>query len=294
MDFILSCDSPADLTAEYYVRRKMHCLGYSYSLGGRDYIDDLGVTMPYAKLFADMAAGADAKTAPPNMEDFQAYFRPFLAQGRDVLHVCVSSGLTGVMTSANLAREALLEEFPGRRIYLVDSLGASRGLGLLMDRLADLRDEGEGIEAVYAWAEEHKLNVHHWLYSTDLTFYVRGGRITKSAGWFGTLLNICPLMTVDSTGHLVPRKKCRGKNAVMKELVKRMAENAEGGADYCGKVFMCNAACLPEATQVAAMVEAAFPRMDGPVRLESIGPVIGSHTGPGTVALFFFGKKRAD
>ena len=294
MDFILSCDSPADLTAEYYVRRKMHCLGYSYSLGGRDYIDDLGVTMPYAKLFADMAAGADTKTAPPNMEDFQAYFRPFLAQGRDVLHVCVSSGLTGVMTSANLAREALLEEFPGRRIYLVDSLGASRGLGLLMDRLADLRDEGEGIEAVYAWAEEHKLNVHHWLYSTDLTFYVRGGRITKSAGWFGTLLNICPLMNVDSTGHLVPRKKCRGKNAVMKELVKRMAENAEGGADYCGKVFMCNAACLPEATQVAAMVEAAFPRMDGPVRLESIGPVIGSHTGPGTVALFFFGKKRAD
>ena len=172
------------------------------------------------------------------MEDFQAYFRPFLAQGLDVLHVCVSSGLTGVMTSANLAREALLEEFPGRRIYLVDSLGASRGLGLLMDRLADLRDEGEGIEAVYAWAEEYKLNVHHWLYSTDLTFYVRGGRITKSAGWFGTLLNICPLMNVDSTGHLVPRKKCRGKNAVMKELVKMMAENAEGGADYCGKVFM--------------------------------------------------------
>lgn len=288
----MSCDSPADLTAEYYQRRHMSYLGYPYTLGGADYIDDLGATVPYKKLFEDMAFGADTKTAQPNMEDYKAYFRPFLEQGQDVLHVCLSSGLTGVMTSANLAKEALLEEFPERRIFLVDSLGASRGFGLLMDKLADLRDDGADIESVYNWAEEHKLNVHHWFYSTDLTYYVRGGRITKSEGWFGTVLNICPLMDMDSTGHLVPRKKCRGKNAVMKEIVKMMVENAEGGRDYCEKVFMNNANCPEEARQVAAMVEAAFPKMNGKVQLESIGPIIGSHTGPGTVALFFFGKKR--
>lgn len=290
----MSCDSPADLTAEYYQRRHMSYLGYPYTLGGADYIDDLGATVPYKKLFEDMASGADTKTAQPNMEDYKAYFRPFLEQGQDVLHVCLSSGLTGVMTSANLAKEALLEEFPERRIFLVDSLGASRGFGLLMDKLADLRDDGADIESVYNWAEEHKLNVHHWFYSTDLTYYVRGGRITKSEGWFGTVLNICPLMDMDSTGHLVPRKKCRGKNAVMKEIVKMMVENAEGGRDYCEKVFMNNANCPEEARQVAAMVEAAFPKMNGKVQLESIGPIIGSHTGPGTVALFFFGKKRGD
>ena len=294
MEYILSCDSPADLTAEYYQRRHMSYLGYPYTLGGADYIDDLGATVPYKKLFEDMASGADTKTAQPNMEDYKAYFRPFLEQGQDVLHVCLSSGLTGVMTSANLAKEALLEEFPERRIFLVDSLGASRGFGLLMDKLADLRDDGADIESVYNWAEEHKLNVHHWFYSTDLTYYVRGGRITKSEGWFGTVLNICPLMDMDSTGHLVPRKKCRGKNAVMKEIVKMMVENAEGGRDYCEKVFMNNANCPEEARQVAAMVEAAFPKMNGKVQLESIGPIIGSHTGPGTVALFFFGKKRED
>ena len=294
MEYILSCDSPADLTAEYYQRRHMSYLGYPYTLGGADYIDDLGATVPYKKLFEDMASGADTKTAQPNMEDYKAYFRPFLEQGQDVLHVCLSSGLTGVMTSANLAKEALLEEFPERRIFLVDSLGASRGFGLLMDKLADLRDDGADIESVYNWAEEHKLNVHHWFYSTDLTYYVRGGRITKSEGWFGTVLNICPLMDMDSTGHLVPRKKCRGKNAVMKEIVKMMVENAEGGRDYCEKVFMNNADCLADALDVAAEVEKAFPKMNGKVQLETIGPIIGSHTGPGTVALFFFGKKRED
>lgn len=292
--FILSCDSPADLTAEYYARRDISYIGYPYNLGGADYIDDLGATVPYKKLFDDMANGASTRTAQPNAEDYTAYFRSLLSRGQDVLHVCLSSGLTGAMTSANIAKHALSEEFPRQRIFLVDSLGASRGFGLLMDKLADKREEGRDIEYVYNWAEEHKLNVHHWFFSTDLQYYVRGGRITKSEGWVGTVLNLCPLMNMDSAGRLVPRKKCRGKSAVMKEIVKMMMENAEGGAGYCQKVFMNNANCPEDAMQVAAMVEAAFPKMDGPVQLESIGPIIGSHTGPGTVALFFFGKKRDD
>ena len=124
--FILSCDSPADLTAEYYARRDISYIGYPYNLGGADYIDDLGAAVPYKKLFDDMANGASTRTAQPNAEDYTAYFRSLLSRGQDVLHVCLSSGLTGAMTSANIAKHALSEEFPRQRIFLVDSLGASR------------------------------------------------------------------------------------------------------------------------------------------------------------------------
>lgn len=292
--YVLSCDTPADLTAEYYEARDIKYIPYPYTLGDKNYKDDLGKTVPYKQFFETVAAGADTKTAQPNTEDFIEYFTPFLEEGRDVLHVCLSSGLTGVMTSANLAKEELSEKYPDCKILLVDSLGASRGFGLFVDKLADLRDEGMGIDELYDWAMEHRLNVHHWFFSSDLTHYVRGGRITKAEGWFGTMLNLCPLMNMDSTGHLIPRKKCRGKKAAMNEIVKMMVENAEGGLDYSEKCFMNHANCLEDAQAIAKKVEETFPRLNGKVQIESIGPIIGSHTGPGTVALFFFGKKRED
>lgn len=290
--YVLSCETPADLSQAQYEKRNIRYLCYPYTLSGRDYTDDLGKTLPYDEFFAAMAAGADTKTRQVNSEDFIEYFTPMLASGHDVLHVCLSSGLTGVLTPATLAQEALKERFPDRKLLIVDSLGASRGYGLLMDKLADLRDEGLSIEALQAWANEHCLNVHHWFYSTDLTYYVRGGRVTKAEGWFGTVLHICPLLDMDDTGHLVPRMKCRGKKSVMREIVKRMEENAEGGLAYSGKCYMNNAACLEDAQLVAQMVEERFPNLQGHVEIESIGPIIGSHTGPGTVALFFWGKKR--
>ena len=159
--YILSCDSPADLTAEYYVRRDIHCLPYPYYLAGEEKLDDLFTSMTSKQFFDAMAAGADTKTAQPNAEDFERYFTPFLEQGKDILHLCLSSGLTGVLTSANLAKETLGEKYPDRKIYIVDTLGASRGFGLLVDKCADLRDEGKTIDEVHDWIEEHKLNMHH-------------------------------------------------------------------------------------------------------------------------------------
>lgn len=292
--FILSSDSPADLTAEFYARRNINYVPYPYMLGGERKVDDLFTTMTSKEFFDAMAAGADTSTSQPNAEDFVEHFTPFLEQGKDILHLCLSSGLSGVMNSATLALETLNAKYPDRKIYIVDTLGASRGFGLLVDKAADLRDEGRSIDEVRDWLEEHKLNLHHWFFSTDLTYYVRGGRITKAAGWFGTMLNICPLLNMDAAGHLVPRKKCRGKAAVKREIVKMMAENVLDGFDYSEKVFLSFADCLQDAQDVASEVEKTFPKMNGKVQVESIGPIIGSHTGPGTVALFFFGKKRAD
>ena len=142
--------------------------------------------------------------------------------------------------------------------------------------------------------DEHKLNLNHWFFSSDLTFFIRGGRISKAAGAVGTVLNICPLMNVDFEGRLIPRYKIRTKKKVIQAIVDKMAEQAEGGTDYSGKCFISHSACEEDAKAVAALVEERFPNLNGHVLINSIGTTIGSHTGPGTVALFFWGQKRED
>jgi len=192
------------------------------------------------------------------------------------------------VNAANIARE----RYPDRKIYVLDSLGASSGFGLIMDKLADLRDEGMDIDAVHAWAQENVLNMHHWFFSTDLTFYIKGGRVSKTAGFVGTVLGICPLLNMDAEGHLTPREKIRSKKRVIAETLKKMEQNAEDGLDYSGKCFISNSACYEDARALADLIEAKFPKLNGKVEIFSVGTTIGSHTGPGTVALFFWGKKR--
>jgi len=193
-----------------------------------------------------------------------------------------------------MARDQLLQKYPGRKLLVVDSLAASSGYGLLVDMAADLRDAGDSIEEVHAWVEANRLDVHHWFFSTDLTHYKRGGRISAASATMGTLLNICPLMNMNLEGKLIPREKIRGKKHVIIEIVKRMEEHAQKGADYSGKCFISESACYEDAREVADLVEAKFPKLNGRVMINSIGTVIGSHTGPGTVALFFLGDKRTD
>ncbi len=293
-DFVLSCCSTADLSAEHFAKRDIHYICFHYSLNGVSYPDDLGQSMPFDKFYKAMADGAETQTSQVNVEEFVAYFTPFLEAGKDILHLTLSSGISGVFNSANIAREELMQKYPDRKIYIVDSLGASSGYGLIMDKLADLRDEGKNIDEIYDWALKNRLRLHHWFFSVDLTFYVKGGRISKASGWFGTILNICPLLNMDYLGRLIPRSKIRGKNAVIKEIVARMEQHAEDGTKYSGKCFMSNSACYEDARAVADLVEKRFPNLNGKVEINSIGTTIGSHTGPGTVALFFWGDERKD
>ncbi len=293
-DYVLSCCSTADLTEKHFNDRDIHYIPFHYFLNGKQYADDLGKSMPFSQFYKEMANGAETKTSQVNIDEFIDYFTPFLEQGKDILHVCLSSGISGVYNSANIAREDLLERFPERKIYIVDSLGASSGYGLLMDKLADLRDSGMEIDELYHWVNNHKLELHHWFFSTDLTFYVKGGRISKAAGWFGTVLKICPLLNMDHLGRLIPRYKIRGKKKVIEEIVKQMEKYAEGGLNYSGKCYISNSACYEDARAVADLVEEKFPQLNGCVEINHVGTTIGSHTGPGTVALFFWGDKRKD
>lgn len=293
-DYILSCCSTADLSRAHFEERGIHYICFHYELDGKQYADDLGESMSFDQFYKAMTDGAETKTSQVNVDEFVQYFTPFLEQGKDILHVCLSSGISGVFNSANAARAELAEKYPERSIYIVDSLGASSGYGLLMDKLADLRDSGMQLDALRDWAEAHKLELHHWFFSTDLTFYVKGGRITKAAGWFGTVLSICPLLNMDDKGRLIPRSKVRGKKQVIQEIVKRMEQHAQNGLEYAGKCYISNSACYEDARAVAELIEARFPHLEGRVVINSVGTTIGSHTGPGTVALFFWGDERTE
>ena len=170
----------------------------------------------------------------------------------------------------------------------------SSGYGLILDTAAAQRDAGLSAEELAAWVEANRLRLHHWFFSTDLSSYVRGGRISKTSAFFGGILDICPLLNMDRGGHLVPRKKVRTKKNVIREIVDRMIENAENGRDYDGKCYISMSACRADAEAVAALVEQNFPKLNGKVLINNIGGLIGAHTGPGTVALFFWGKEPAD
>jgi DegV family protein with EDD domain len=291
-DYVLSCCSTADLTKELFDKRGIRFVCFHFELGGVQYEDDMGQTVPPEKLYQDMLAGADTKTSQVSIGEYEAHFRSILEEGKDILHLTLSSGISGTYNSACLARDALLEEYPDRKIYVVDSLAASSGYGLLVDTLADKKDAGVGIDELYQWTEEHKLELIHWFFSTDLTFYIRGGRVSKAAGLIGSVLSICPLLHVDFEGKLIPKEKIRTKKKVINRIVEKMVEAAENGTDYDGKCFISHSMCIEDAKAVAAQVEQKFPHLNGKVQIYPIGATIGSHTGPGTVALFFWGKKR--
>ena len=293
-EYCISCCSTADLTKEYFDKRGIRYVCFHYELGGTDYLDDLGQTMPPAELYRRMLAGEDVKTSQVSIGEYADFFRKIFDEGKDILHLTLSSGISGSYNSACIAAEQVREEYPNRKIYVVDSLAASSGYGLLVDTLADRRDAGESIDELYAWVCENKKKLQHWFFTSDLTFFIRGGRVSKAAGFFGGMLGICPLLYVDYEGHLTAREKVRTKKKVIQRIVQKMEENAEGGLAYSGKCYICQSECMDDAKAVAMLVESRFPNLNGKVEIYPIGATIGSHTGPGTVALFFWGKERVD
>lgn len=291
-DYVLSCCSTADLSKEYFTARDIKYVCFHFELGGTEYLDDLGTSVPPAELYRRMVAGEGTKTSQVPVKEYEDLFEEALSQGKDVIHLTLSSGISGSYNSACIARDEMQEKYPDRKIYVIDSLAASSGYGLLVDAAADRRDEGMSIDDLYTWIEENKLRIHHWFFSTDLTFYIRGGRVSKTAGFIGTIMNICPLLNVSNEGKLIPREKIRTKKKVIRRIVDLMRENADNGTDYSGKCFISQSESMDDARAVADLIEAEFPKLDGKVQIYPIGATIGSHTGPGTVALFFFGKKR--
>lgn len=291
-DYILSCCSTADLAKEHFEKRNLHYICFHYELDGKEYKDDLGQSMSFEDFYVAMKNGADTKTSQVNASEYEEYFESFLKEGKDILHVCLSSGISGSYNSANIAKDILQEKYPDRKIYVVDSLTASSGFGLLMDKLSDLRDEGMSIDELYQWVEENKQHCLAWFFTSDLTFFIKGGRVSKTSGFVAGVLNICPMLNVDPEGKLIARQKVRTKRKVIEAIVKKMEEKAENGLDYSGKCYISHSACYEDAKAVADLIESKFTKLNGKVEINNIGTTIGSHTGPGTVALFYWGTDK--
>lgn len=292
--FILTCCSTVDMSSDYLKQNDIPYISFHYIMDGKEYKDDLGKTMSFSEFYDLVESGSMPTTSQINANEYMEFFEPFLEKGKDILHISLSSGLSGSCNSAFIAKETLKQKFPERKIYIVDSLGASSGSGMLIDMAKDLRDKGLSIAEVYNFLEENKLHIHHWFYSTDLKHYKRGGRISAAQAAMGILLNICPLLNMNYEGKLIPRMKIRGRKKVIKVIVQKMEEHAKSGINYSGKCFISHSNSLEDALLVKELVENTFPNVIKPIIINSIGTTIGSHTGKGTVALFFLGDKRID
>ena len=291
--FLLSCESTIDLPYSYANERNLPVLFYSYQVDGVDYEDDMDrdpEALP--KFYGFLAEGKLPTTAQLNEFQYETFFDNLLQQG-DVLHIAFGSGMTASVQNAMLAAEALREKYPERRLVVIDSLCSSSGYGLLVDGAADLRDAGKSLDEVADWGLAHRQNVHHQFYSTELKFYRRSGRMSGAAAAIGTVLGICPIMRLDDKGRIIAYDKVRGKKNAVARTVETMKRHAEGGEAYSGKVFICHSNCPADAEATKEAVAAAFPHIDGEIRICNIGTIVASHSGPGTVAVFFFGDARA-
>lgn len=295
MDYVLSCCSSVDVPMELLEENNIKVMHYKFMLADKVFQDDGGKSISFKDFYQAMRDGASTKTSQVNVEEFTEFFRNIIKnENKDILHVAMSSGISGTYNCARLAAENLKEEFPDRKIYVVDSLCISCGYGMLLLWLNEKRHEGLSIEALRDFADENKLRIHHWFYSTDLSFYVKGGRISKVSGFIGSILKICPVMNVNFEGKLVPRIKTLGKKKALQTTVEQMLLHADNRGTYDDRCYINHSDCEADAIALKEAVETTFPTLVGKIYMTNIGTTIGCHSGPGTVAVYFLGDKRSD
>ncbi len=292
--FQLSCESTADLPFEWMEQNSISAIFYSYLIDEVSYFDDMGRDPKQRKdFYAMLRAGKQSRTSQVNTYRYTEYFRALLEKG-DVLHIAFTSGLTPSVHNAMEAARSLREEFPHRKLFVIDSMAGSFGLGLLLIHAAEMRDKGASIEEVADWIKAKGTSVHHCFYVTDLTSLRRGGRISGASAAIATVLGICPVIRLDLSGHLTAHKKVRGKKTAMKALTDEMLEHATNGAAHSEICIIGHADAPEDAETVRAMMEERFPNLIGKILVYPLGPVLVSHCGIGPVAVFFMGDKRAE
>ncbi|MGI5962869.1 MAG: DegV family protein [Lawsonibacter sp.] len=288
-EFVILTDSSADLGADLVTQLDVQVLPLSFSIQGNTYYNypDNHDMDPH-RFYNMLREGEVATTAAVNVAQYTEALEPFLQAGQDVLILAFSSGLSATFSSSAVAATELREKYPERKIYTVDTLCASLGQGLLVSLAAKERQKGKSIDEVRDWVVSHKLSICHQFTVDDLHFLKRGGRISATTAVVGSMLKIKPVLHVDNEGHLTSIGKARGRHASLKALVDRMEQTAIDPKDQV--VFISHGDCLDDAQLVAQMVKDRFGVQH--VYINYVGPVIGAHSGPGTLALFYVGVER--
>lgn len=279
------CDLPAELAAEL----ELEVLPLRLELEGTSYrnLPD-GSEIGFREFYDRVRGGAMPVTSAVNVGEFDAAMRPILEAGKDILCLCFSSALSTTYQSAVIAAKELEETFPERTVRVVDSLCASMGQGLFVWLCAQEKKKGKTLEELWDYAEGAKANICHWFTVDDLNHLKRGGRVSAAAALFGTMLSVKPILHVDDQGRLIPMEKCRGRRASLMALVDHMEKTAINPRNQT--VFISHGDCLSDAEFVAEEITRRFGITD--IHINYVGPVIGNHSGPGTMALFFIGEPR--
>lgn len=289
-DYVITCTSTCDLDKQILASRNIEYAKFKMIVGDDTYDDDFFDDYPYEKFYNDISAGMQPTTSQVGFGNYVQMFEPYVSKGMHVLHLDLSSALSGDYATCKSVADELNEQYEGK-IYVLDTLGASSGYGMLVMIAADNRDKGMSYEDNIKYLEDIKLNINHWFISTDLSSFIRGGRISKTAGFFGTTLKICPLMNMNGEGKLNPVEKIRTKTKAMEGQLNKMIELCDKGLEYDGRVYISQSLCEEDADILKSMILEKFKHVED-VEIYKIGTTIGAHTGPGTVALFFKGAKR--
>ena len=287
-EYVITTDNNSDLPEEYLKDHGVGCMYLSYSMDGKNYTHEN--FLPEHEFYEAMRNGSMPTTAQVNPENAKALLEPYLKEGKDILHIAFSSGLSGTYNSSRIAAEELMEEYPDRKIIVVDSLSASLGQGLLVWLAQQKKELGQTLENVADWAEKNKLKMVHLFTVDDLNHLYRGGRVSRTTAIVGSMLNIKPVLHVDNEGKLTAIGKVRGRKKALQELVKLMDEKIGSFGADCDTIFISHGDCEQDAQYVAAKVKEKYNIKN--IIINQVGATIGAHSGPGTMALFFVGDVR--
>lgn len=287
-NYIITTDTTTDLPEDYIKKHDLGIMSLTYTLEGTTYSKDnpLDVRLFYEK----MRNGSMPTTSQVNPENAKNIFLPYLKDGYDILHIAFSSGLSGSYNSTCIAAEELSEEFPDRKITIIDSLAASLGEGLLVHKAVMLKEQGADLDAVADWVEQNKLHIVHNFTVDDLFHLHRGGRVSKATAILGTMINVKPILHVDDEGHLIALSKVRGRKKSLQALVDSMEKQMGAYRSQNDIVFISHGDSLADAQYVADLVKQRFGIES--FLINYVGPTIGAHSGPGTIALFYMGDYR--
>lgn len=286
--FKIVTDSTADLPAEYLEEHDLGCMCLSYIVEGVSYGQDK--ELPWKDFYAMMRQGKMPSTSQVNPEEAKAYLEECIRTDKEILYLAFSSGLSGTYNSGRLAAEEIMEEHSDCRIIVIDTLAASLGEGLLVHKAVQMRDAGKSLEETAQWVRDNLLHMVHVFTVDDLYHLFRGGRVSKATAFVGTLAGIKPKLHVDNEGHLIVIGKVRGRKKSLTALVDYMEERMGSRRSQNDIVFISHGDAEEDARFVADQVRERFGIEQ--VMINHIGPTIGTHAGPGTIALFFLGESR--
>ncbi|MDL2236532.1 DegV family protein [Christensenellaceae bacterium OttesenSCG-928-K19] len=290
-DYAITCSSVYDLNNEFAEKNNIKVLPYQFFIDGGEYYDDKGATMSVHEFYEKMRAGGIATTSMVNTERYTEFFTPLLEAGKDVVHIEFSSGLSGSYNNALMTAEQLRKKYPDRKIEILDSLAASPGYGLLVYYAVQKRDEGASFDELVDYVEGLKLKIMHWFAVDNLEYLRRGGRVSRASAFLGTMLNIKPVLVFNNEGKIIPMEKIRGRKKSLVDMVNKMENDIDNPDGQM--IFIGHADALEDAQMVEGLIKERFPTIKG-TYIDLIGPVIGAHAGPSTIAIFYICKGRPD